>query len=118
MYETRFLDTLAFMSSSLESLANRLRFFSNDVIKLRNIFKNTSNEFKNYEQVFLTIQKVVYLYDYINNFNKFYENYVPYIKSFYSKLNKTECNAIDYEHAKNVYKHLNVKIFYIIIILI
>ena len=108
MYEIRFLDTFAFMASSLESLATNLRS-SDDINELRKIFKNTSNEFKNDEQFLLMIQKGIYPYDYIENFNKLYENYLPDINSFYSKLNKSNCDIKDYKHAQNVFKTFGCK---------
>jgi hypothetical protein len=102
MYEIRFIDTFAFMTSSLESLANNLRS-SDDVNQLRKISKNTSDEYKNDEQFLLMIQKGVYPYDYIDNFNRLYESYLPDINSFYSKLNDSKCDIIDYRHAQNVF---------------
>ena len=134
MYEIRFIDTFAFMASSIESLSDNLRSeddlklniqvklkddktiydvnnidksyitikyeniikvvhkddiekkYKTDANELRKIFKNTSDEYKNDEQFLLMIQKGVYPYDYIDNFNRLYENYLPDINTFYSKL--------------------------------
>ena len=55
IYEIRCLDSFAFMLSPLESSANNLRSFSDYVNKLRKVFKNTSDEFKNDEQFLLMI---------------------------------------------------------------
>ena len=109
MYEIRFLDTFAFMASSIENLSNNLRSSSDDVNELRKIFKNTSDEFKNDEQFKLMIQKGVYPYDYIDNFNRLFENYLPDINSFYSKLNKSKCDINDYKHAQNVFNKFQCK---------
>ena len=86
MYEIRFVDSFAFMASSIEKLSDNLRTTSNDINELRKIFKNTSDEFKDDQKFILMIQKGVYPYDYIDNFNRLYENYLPDINSFYSKL--------------------------------
>ena len=125
MYEIRFIDTFAFMSSSLESLSDNLRSedelklnievklkddkkiyevinidksnitikhenyvkiihkddidkkYKTDINELRKIFKNTSEEFTDDYQFKLMIKKGVYPYDYIDNFNKLYESYLP-----------------------------------------
>ena len=109
MYEIRFLDTFAFMATSIEKLSDNLRSSSNDINELRKIFKNTSNEFKDDEQFKLMIQKGVYPYDYIDNFNRLYENYLPDINEFYSKLYKSKCDIDDYKHAQKVFKVFGCK---------
>ena len=109
MYEIRFLDTFAFMATSIEKLSDNLRSSSNDINELRKIFKNTSDEFKDDEQFKLMIQKGVYPYDYIDNFNRLYENYLPDINSFYSKLYKSKCDIDDYKHAQKVFKVFGCK---------
>jgi hypothetical protein len=109
MYEIRFIDTFAFMATSIESLSNNLRSASNDVNELRKIFKNTSDEFKNDEQFLLMIQKGVYPYDYIDNFNRLYESYLPDINTFYSKLYDSKCDIKDYKHAQNVFNKFGCK---------
>ena len=39
MYEIRFIDTFAFMASSIENLSENLRNNNNDINELRNSFK-------------------------------------------------------------------------------
>ena len=109
MYEIRFIDTFAFMATSIESLSNNLRSSSNDINELRKIFKNTSDEFKDDEQFKLMIKKGVYPYDYIDNFNRLNMRYLPNIKAFHSKLYKTECDIDDYKHAQNVFNKFGCK---------
>ena len=106
MYEIRFLDSFAFMASSIESLATNLKDKCNDIKELRKIFKNTSDYFIDDEQFKLMIRKGVYPYDYINNYDKltYYTSYLPDIIEFNNKLNKSTCSIEDYEHAQNVYK--------------
>jgi hypothetical protein len=50
MCEIRFIDTFAFMASSIEKLSENLRNNNNDINKLRNSFKYTSQYFTNDDQ--------------------------------------------------------------------
>ena len=60
MYEIRFLDTFAFMASSIDKLAENLRNKSNDINILRKSFKYTSEYFTNDKQFLLMIHKGIY----------------------------------------------------------
>ena len=57
MYEIRFLDSMAFMASSIDSLTNNLKNKCKTIDDLRKAFKNTSNHFKDDEQFFLMTKK-------------------------------------------------------------
>ena len=76
--ELRFIDSFKFMSSSLDSLVNNLargcgKFFG---------FKEyNENQYK------LLIQKGVYPYKYLTNWDKFKETKLPLREAFFSKLN-------------------------------
>ena len=107
-YEIRFIDTFAFMASSIEKLSKNLRN-NNDINELRNSFKYTSQYFTNDEHFLGMIKKGVYPYDYIDNFNWLYENYLPDINCFYSKLNKSGCEINDYKHAQKVFNVFGCK---------
>ena len=91
MYEIRFIDTFAFMASSIETLSENLRNKNTDTNILRDSFKYTSQYFTNDDQFLEMIKKVVYPYDYIDDFNKLYTSYLPDINDFDSKLNKSKC---------------------------
>ena len=73
-----FIDSLQFMSSSLDELVSNL---PNDA------FRYTSAEIKNDKKLKLMKQKGVYPYDYIDSFNRFGENKLPNKDDFYSVLN-------------------------------
>jgi hypothetical protein len=109
LFEIRFIDTFAFMASSIDSLTNNLKNGCNTTQELRNVFKNTSDEFKNDEEFNLMIQKGVYPYDYIDNYERLNENKLPKKKKFYSKLNYSECSNEDYERARIVWNKFNCK---------
>jgi alkyl hydroperoxide reductase subunit AhpC len=112
MYEIRFLDSIAFMNTSIESLANNLKDgCNNEVEKLRKVFKNTSKHFTNDDQFIMMTEKGVYPYDYINTFDRMTENNLPPIQKFYSKLNNSRCSKEDYMTAKKVWGTFNCQTF-------
>ena len=45
--EIRFIDTLGFLPSSISALTENLKKDCHTIEKLRNVFKNTSKQFKN-----------------------------------------------------------------------
>ena len=57
----------------------------------------------------LLIRKGVYPYDYMDNFERFNETELPPIKEFYSRLNDSNVDVKDYEHAQKVWKHFDKK---------
>ena len=76
--QLRFIDSMRFMASSLDKLANNL---SDDQCKnLRKFFKD-DDQFK------LLRRKGVYPYEYVDSFDKFNETKLPTKDAFYSKLN-------------------------------
>ena len=94
----QFVDTLAFMSQSLDSLVSTLS--ENDFIHLTKHFK---------EQTELVKRKGVYPYEYMNSFKRFEETNLPPIESFYSKLTEKSIKKEDYEYAEKVWNKLNIK---------
>ena len=91
------------MASSLDSLTNNLKNGCKTIKDLRNVFKNTSDEFKDDDEFNLMIQKGIYPYDYIDNYERLNETKLPKKKKFYSKLNYSECSNEDYERARIVW---------------
>ena len=87
------------MSSSLDSLVKNLacgggRFFG--------------FEEYNGNQCKLLIQKGIYPYEYMTNWDKFKETKFPPREAFYSKLNMAGIRE-DYEHARRVRKEFGLK---------
>ena len=83
-----FIDSLQFMSSSLDKLVSNL---PNDASKY------TSEEIKDDKKRKLMKQKGVYPYDYMDSFNRFSEEKIPNKDDFYSILNEEQ-----YVHAIKV----------------
>lgn len=109
MYEIRFIDTFAFMLSSIDSLTNNLKAGCTTTKEFRKAFKNTSNEFKDDKEFNLMIQKGVYPYDYIDNYDKLNTLKLPKIKHFYSKLTESMCKQEDYDRAHIVWNTFKCK---------
>ena len=95
----KFIDSFQFMSKSLESLVNN--------ISLRDM-KYTSQEFQD-EKLELMKRKVVYPYDYMDNFDKFNNKNLPSKDKFYSLINDHHISNEDYEHAENIWKKFDLK---------
>ena len=95
-----FIDSLQFMSSSLDKLVSNL---SNDA------FKYTSEEIKNDKKLKLMKQKGIYPYDYMDSFNRFSEKKLPNKDDFYSILNDEHISDTQYVHAINVWMTFKFK---------
>ena len=93
-----FIDSLQFMSSSLEKLVSNLP---------RQSLKYTSKRFKS-EKLDLMVGKGVYPYDYMDSFDKFNEK-LPPKEEFHSILNDEHISDEDYKHAQNVWKTFKLK---------
>ena len=147
LFEIRFLDTFAFMASSLSNLVDNLhpqakqieelvknfnetydkqidknnyidihlktlnKIHDDNMLKLRKIYKNTSNYFKDDNEFKLMITKGVYPYDFIDNYNKMYTTVLPSKDKFYSQLNDSECDDKDYKIAKTVWEQFKCNKF-------
>ena len=76
--------------------------FNQDLIKK---FKNTYSFCDNDLNKFvLLLRKGLYLYEYMDSWEKFNETSLPSKKDFYSNLNMEDINDINYRHGKNVFK--------------
>ena len=78
----RFVDSFAFLSSSLDTLSSNL------LKDGPHNFKHTLNGNYTEKQKELILKKGVYPYEYIDNFNKFDETELPPIDKFYSNLSE------------------------------
>ena len=75
----------------IERFANTYKFCNNDLDKF-----------------IMLLRKGVYPYEYIDEWDKFYEKVLPGKESFYSNLTLENISKIDYAHANNVYKKFNI----------
>ena len=76
--ELRFIDSIKFMSSSLDSLVNNLA--------------RRGHEFRGFENYYcsqreLPIRKGIYPYEFMDSWDKFKETNLPSIEKFYNNLN-------------------------------
>ena len=96
----RFIDSIKFMSSSLDSLVNNLARGGGEFFG----FQNYSDH-----QRGLLIQKGIYPYEYMDNWRRFEETTLPPASSFYSKLNMSGVSDQDYEHACKVWRDFGIR---------
>ena len=92
-----FIDSILFMNSSLDKLANNL-----------NDFKYLSSEFSD-EKLDLVKKKGVYPYEYMNSFKRFKEDKLP-DKIFFNSLKNCGISENEYQRACSVWKVFGIKI--------
>ena len=98
--ELRFIDSIKFMSSSLDSLVNNLAKCGHDFFGF---------EEYNSHQRELLIQKGIYPYDYEDSWDRFEETSLPNIEQFYSNLNMAGISEKDYDHACSVWREFGIR---------
>ena len=57
----------------------------------------------------MLLRKVIYPYEYMDSWNKFDQDELPPVKSFYSELTMNNITNSDYRHAQRVFKTFNSK---------
>ena len=103
----KFIDSMLFMNSSLETLATNLIDETNED-KFIN-FKHMKEHFK--ENTELLCKKGTYPYEWVDNIIRFNEKELPKQECFYSKLSDKNLSIEEYAHAQNVYKTMKCKDF-------
>ena len=98
--ELRFIDSIKFMSSSLDSLVNNLARGGHEFWG----FENYNNR-----QCELLIRKGIYPYEYMDSWDKFKETSLPSIEKFYSNPNMSGVSDGDYEHACRVWREFGIQ---------
>lgn len=98
----RFIDSLNFLLSSLDSLVK-----GNDPQS----FKITQKTFQEEEKRRLLMKKEIYPYEYIDSFERFSEDKLPTKEAFYSNLNGAGITEEDYEYAQKVWKTFGCRNF-------
>ena len=58
---------------------------------------------------FLLLRKGIYPYEYIDSWERFYENRIQPKEAFYSELSLENITDKDYEHVKKVWKEFEIK---------
>ena len=98
--ELRFIDSIKFMSSSLDSLVNNLARGGHEFWGFENY---------NCRQRELLIRKGIHPYEYMDSWDKFKETSLPSIEKFYSNLNMSGVSDGDYEHACRVWREFGIR---------
>ena len=98
--ELRFIDSIKFMSSSLDSLVNNLA---------KGGHKFFGFESYNGRQRELLIRKGIYPYEYMDSWDKFEETSLPPTKHFYSSLNMSGISDADHKHACSVCREFKIR---------
>ena len=97
-HEIRFLDSLKFTLSGLEGLVKNLS---------REDLKETARFFG--EKIDLVSRKGVYLYEFMDDFEKFKKQSLPKKTSFFSRLKQEKISDEDFDHAQRVWKEFELK---------
>ena len=97
--ELRFIDSIKFMSSSLDSLVSNLAKGGHKLFGFEK-YNNRQHE--------LLIRKGIYPYEYMNSWDRFEEKSLLNIKSFCSNLNMSGASDSDYEHARSVWREFGI----------
>jgi len=104
---TKFLDSFQFMPNSLEKLVQNLKNSNYEFPITKQIFSSIKNlSTKSFD---LLLQKQIYPYEYIDNFNKFNEQSLPLKEDFYSSLNYNKISEEDYKHARRIWRIFDIK---------
>ena len=99
----RFIDSLAFMNASLDSLVKNLKSSGAEN------FIHLNREFDSPVARELLTKKGSYPYDYMNSFERLEETCLPPQEAFYSQLNEQELSDEDYEHAKAIWSSFGLR---------
>lgn len=96
----RFIDSMAFLNSSLDTLVSNL----DDKDKC-NLKEHFGNKFK------LVNNKGSFPYDWFNDLKKLDRKSLPPYEKWYSKLYDKNISVDEYEHAKKIWSEFNMKTF-------
>lgn len=102
----RFLDSLQFMNSSLETLVQNLKANCTDINK---VFKRMASHFNDPEKRDMLIRKGVFPYEYMTGADKFDDTALPPPSAFYSQLSRDGVSESDYLHSQNVWATFNIQ---------
>ena len=97
--DLRFIDSIKFMSSSLDSLVNNLARGGDEFFGF--------NEY-NEHQCELLIRKGIYSYEYMDSWYRFEKTKLHPKDSFYSTLSMSGVSKTDYEHARKVWREFGI----------
>ena len=96
----KFIDSAAFLASSLDNLASNLLDGGKHKFK-------ESLKYGPKENIDFLLKKGVFPYDYMTDWGVFEETKLPPIEAFYSKLSNSDISEDDYKHAQKVWDTFN-----------
>lgn len=99
----RFIDSFQFLSTSLDNLVQNLKSCG------EHHFQQFNKCFKSIPQRKLLLQKGIYPYSFVTDFSKFSVRELPPKHEFYNTIGKCHISEKDYEHAKEVWKEMNIQ---------
>lgn len=98
--QLKFIDSLNFLDSSLDTLVKTLN--SDDFTNLRSFFTDENH-------LSIARRKGVYCYDYINSHERYKETKLPDKVHFFNKLTLEPVSTEDYSHAVKVWETFGMK---------
>ena len=101
----RFLDSAAFLNGSLDMLTKNLY----EKGKGKDKFIHSKRHCSKPEHLDMLLQKGVYPYDYMSNWDRFSETKLPPKSKFYSKLSESHISADAHKHGQAVWKAFECK---------
>ena len=102
----RFIDSLQFLGCSLDTLVSNLKRNGTQDFKLTRQFYDRDES-----TIDLLTTKGVYPYEYCTDRSKMTETSLPPREKFYSHLTESDITPEDYEHARRVWAHFDMKVF-------
>ena len=97
--EIRFIDSLKYLSSSLDSLSNNLK---------KDLFRELSKYFPR-EHLELVNKMLAYPYEYKDTIEKYQKTQLPPIEKFSSSLNKESVSEEEYKNAQKIWDKFQIK---------
>jgi len=97
----RFIDSFQFLSTSLDNLVSLLLKSGRDK------FTHTTKQLGESDLLFA---KGIYPYSYMTGRDKFAETQLPSIEAFYNTLEDEPCPPKNYDQAREIWSHYNIKI--------
>ena len=113
-------DSFSFITASLDRLVPMTKYDNTDEKDRRkwvlrdnwqsNFRYSSKNDIIKTEKCLdLLTEKGVYPYDYMNSFDKFNDEHLPSKEQFYSRLTEEDITNDDYNKAKQIWKHFDIK---------
>ena len=101
----KFLDTLGFLTASLDTLVGNLMEDGAGKHKFIHSMRHCSKP----EHIDLLLKKGVYPYDHMDGWSRLDETKLPPQSAFYSKLSETDISDAEYQHAQRVWNAFDCK---------